>query len=340
MSWYTFWVEKYYTNGFYPKFTFWLRKAFGFIPFSIGDLFYSLLILAILLKLFSFLKFIKRKEAKREQWVRASQQSIFFLLFLYVLFNLCWGLNYNRQGVAKQFSIQLTTYDIAELDSLTVHLQEKANFYAQVASRENLQQLKKKKLLFEGVSDVYKEAQLKYNFLSYHPHSIKPSIFSYLGNYIGFQGYYNPFTGEGQVNTTIPVFLQPYVATHEVAHQLGYASESEANFIGYLACKSSSSNEFKYSVYLDLYRYAIGELSVKDSSRAKIIYANTDTLVKKDIKSVYAFYKQYRNPFEQIIWWGYDHFLKANNQPNGNQSYNEVIAWLIAYQRKNGKDVI
>jgi hypothetical protein len=340
MSWYPFWVEKYYTNGFYPVFTNWLRKAFGLIPFSFGDIFYLLLILAVLMKLFSFFWFIKKGEAKRTQWVRALQQSIFFMLFVYVLFNLCWGLNYNRQGVSKQFDIELAAYSNAELDTLTVHLQQKANYFAKLASRDEIVHLKKKKILFHGVADVYKEAALTYNFLAYHPSSIKPSIFSYLGNYIGFQGYYNPFTGEGQVNTTIPIFLQPYVAAHEVAHQLGYASESEANFIGYLACKSSSSNEFNYSVYLDLYRYAIGELSQKDTVRAKTIYANTDTIVKKDIKAVYAFYKQYKNPIEQVIWWGYGHFLKANNQPSGNQSYNEVVAWLIAYQRKNGLESI
>jgi hypothetical protein len=29
--------------------------------------------------------------------------------------------------------------------------------------------------------------------------------------------------------------------------------------------------------------------------------------------------------------WGYGHYLKANNQPAGKETYNEVVAWLIAY---------
>jgi hypothetical protein len=34
--------------------------------------------------------------------------------------------------------------------------------------------------------------------------------------------------------------------------------------------------------------------------------------------------------------WGYGEFLKANNQPAGKRSYNEVVAWLIAYYKKFG----
>ena len=39
---------------------------------------------------------------------------------------------------------------------------------------------------------------------AYRVHSVKPSLFSYPGLYIGFAGYYNPFTGEAQVNMLDP----------------------------------------------------------------------------------------------------------------------------------------
>jgi hypothetical protein len=78
-------------------------------------------------------------------------------------------------------------------------------------------------------------------------------LWGWLGNYVGFTGYYNPFTGEAQVNTTVPKFLQPFTASHEVAHQLGYAKEMEANFVGYLAASHSTDTLFRYSVYLDLF---------------------------------------------------------------------------------------
>jgi hypothetical protein len=50
---------------------------------------------------------------------------------------------------------------------------------------------------------------------------------------MGFGGYLNPFT-EAQVNYLGPMYSFPMTA-HEMAHQMGYASESECNFIGFLA---------------------------------------------------------------------------------------------------------
>ena len=138
-------------------------------------------------------------------------------------------------------------------------------------------------------------------------------MFSYLGNYLGFQGYYNPFSGEGQVNTTIPRFLEPFVTAHEVAHQIGYAKENEANFAGFLACRSYPSNVFRYSMYLDMYNYALGEVYRRDTSLARSFQNKAHPQIIKDQKEFRDFYRRYNNPVEDLIMWGYGHFLKANN---------------------------
>ena len=56
-----------------------------------------------------------------------------------------------------------------------------------------------------------------------------------------FLGYYNPFTGEAQVNTNVPAFVIPFTTCHEMAHQIGYASESEASFVGFLVIRNSNN---------------------------------------------------------------------------------------------------
>ncbi len=266
----------------------------------------------------------------------ALQQSIFILLFLYVFFNLFWGLNYNRRGIAYQLDLEVKEYSLSDLDTLTNALQKKINYYADFVTKEQRDSFNRKSRLFRGAVEAYKEVANEFPFLKYKPKSIKPSIFSYLGNYIGFQGYYNPFSGEGQVNTTIPRFLEPYVTTHEMAHQLGYGKENEANFVGFLACRAYNSNVYRYSAYYDMYNYAIGEVARRDTTLAKTIHEKVHPQVKKDRQEFINFYRKYRNPIEPIVMWGYGHFLKANNQPAGKRSYNEVVAWLIAYYKKNG----
>jgi hypothetical protein len=329
-------VEKNYTYGVYPVISKLQRFLFGWMPISIGDLFYAFLILVILFRTFQFFKLLFKKQITRKYFASGLQQAIFFFLFVYVFFNLLWGLNYNRRGIAQQLGLQVKQYSLPDLDTLTTVIQQRLNEYAVLVTEEQRDSLNKKSRLFSESSKAYQYAVKEFSFLSYHPKSIKPSLFSYLGNYLGFQGYYNAFSGEGQVNTTIPRFLEPFVTTHEIAHQVGYAKENEANFVGFLACRSFPSPAFRYSVYFDMYNYAIGEVGRRDSVLAKNFHQKLHPQVVADFREMRVFFQKYKNPIEPVIMWGYSHFLKANNQPAGKETYNEVVGWLIAYYKKYG----
>ena len=340
VSWYPDWVERNYSLGIYPVIAKFQRTLFGWIPFSIGDLFYGFLVIVILYKTFNLIKTLVKRRFNRVYFMNGLQQVFFFILFVYVFFNLFWGLNYNRKGIASQLKLEVKQYSLADLDTLTGVIQARANHYAGLVSEAKRDSFDKKRSLFTGAVEAFGDAERQYPFLTYRHRSIKPSLYSYLGNYLGFQGYYNPFSGEAQVNTTVPRFLEPYVTTHEIAHQLGYAKENEANFVGYLASKNSASDVFRYSVYYDMYNYALGEIFRRDTVLARSFQDKAHPQVKQDQKAFRDFYHRYRNPVEPVIMWGYGHFLKANNQPAGKRSYNEVVSWLIAFYKKFGVDAL
>lgn len=335
-SWYPGWVERNYSLGIYPVIARVQRFLFGWIPISIGDIFYGFLVVVILYKTFNLFKTIFKKRFTRSYFIAGLQQVFFFLLFLYVFFNLLWGLNYNRLGIARQLDLRVRSYTLADLDTVTRVIQARVNYYADFVTESQRDSFDRKKILFSHSELAFREASKKFPFLCYVNRSIKPSLYSYLGNYLGFQGYYNPFSGEGQVNTTVPRFLEPFVTAHEMAHQLGYAKENEANFVGFLACKAYDNNAFRYSVYYDMYNYALGEVYLRDSLLARSFQDKAHPQVKKDQLEFRDFYRRYKNPIEPIIMWGYGQFLKANNQPAGKRSYNEVVAWLVAYFKKFG----
>lgn len=339
-SWYPDWIEKNYTYGIYPVISKIQRFILGWLPFSLGDLFYGFLVLVVIYKTFQFFKLLFKKRLTRKYFTQALQQAIFFFLFVYVFFNLLWGLNYNRQGISHQLNVQVKQYSLADLDTLTTVIQNKLNEYAAQVTEAQRDSFNKKKTLFAESKIAYQQAAQQYPFLQYHPASVKPSLFSYLGNYLGFQGYYNPFSGEAQVNTTIPRFLEPFVTMHEIAHQLGYAKENEANFVAFLASKTYPSPVFRYSLYFDMYNYAIGEVDRRDSALAIAFHQKLHPQVLQDIEEFRSFYNRYKNPVEPIIMWFYGHYLKANNQPAGKMTYNEVVAWLIAYYKRYGLDAL
>jgi Protein of unknown function (DUF3810) len=301
-----------------------------------GDFLYGAVIVLMLVRVIRLIRRIGRKKLTTAGLLRGLRKLAFALLCVYVLFYLMWGLNYSRRGIASQLSLHMTRYTTGELDTLTAVLESRLNHYASVVKPSQRDSLYSKSNLFRASYEAYRLAHDAYPFLRYQPSSIKPSIYSYIGNYFGFEGYYNPFSGEGQVNTTVPVFEQPFVACHEIGHQVGYGKENEANFSGFLACRLHPSPVFRYSVYFDMYNYAIGEFYHADSTKAKQYLEALHPQVKKDYEELRSFFRKYKNPVEPVITWAYGKYLQANNQPGGKRTYSEVIAFLIAYQRKYG----
>jgi len=328
-------VERYYSMGFYPFIARIQRTLFGWIPFSIGDLFYAAAAIWLVAGLVAFITRIVRRQAGRDYFLRVARRCLFFSLLVYVLFYLLWGLNYSREGIAAQLQLQVRPYPTSELKALLEGIVDRLNVLDSTAG-EGRHAPESKRALFAGCVQSYARLAAADPRFAYPSPSVKPSLFSYLGNYLGFTGYYNPFSGEAQVNTTVPVYTRPYTTCHEIGHQLGYAKENEANFAGYLSARSSTDPAFQYSVYFDLYLYAARELYIRDSSLLKPVRERLRPAVRKDFRDLQKFFRQYENPFEPIIRRLYGRYLRANGQPQGIMTYNEVIAWILAYHHKNG----
>lgn len=337
VSLYPEWVEKNYTYGLYPLIAKVQRFLFGWLPFSLGDLLYVVLVAALLYRIVLFFKRLFRKKVDRKYLVNTLQKAIFLFLFIYVVFNLLWGLNYNRKGVAGQFDLEVKAYSKSDLDTLCRTLQAQLNFYAgKVDTLQREAYYGKTKNLFKEAKATYELAEKRFGFLAYKPASIKSSLVGFLGKYVGFQGYYNPLTGEGQIKRSIPTFLQPFVVCHEIAHQLGYAKENEANFAGFLAARESASHDFRYSAYYDMYSYAMREMYSQDIELARNIDSTMHPVAKRDRREYMQYLYKMQNRVAPFMLKMYDGYLRMNNQPKGYRTYDEVVTWLIAYYKKYG----
>jgi len=329
-------VEAYYSNGFYPMVALLLRYLFGWLPFSFGDILYCAIILWFFTWIFRVVNLVRKPTQFQSSIIPGILRTTIVFLCVYIVFNVFWGINYNRRGIASQLGLAMGKYSVAELKGLNGVLLQKTNT-ANALLKKQAPAAMSRKELFNRSQEAYLELNKQYSFLNYQPASLKRSMWGWLGNYVGFLGYYNPFTGEGQVNTSVPRFLQPYTCCHEIAHQLGYAKENEANFVGYLAASASKDEAFQYSVYLDLFLYANRNLYQTDSAAARGFAKDLLPAVKEDLKEWREFNNRHRNPVEPLIRWGYGKYLESNEQPSGLLSYDEVTGFLIAYQKKFGK---
>jgi Protein of unknown function (DUF3810) len=329
-------VEMYYSTSWYASFATYHRALFAWLTFSVGDVLYTIAICYLLVKIYFFGRALCSQEGRKllkANWKASATKTFNIILVVFLLFNILWGLNYNRIGIAEQLNLTKEKYTLEDLKAINFLLVQKINEnkLALLSKNENTITTNE---MFLKTKMAYDSAAIKYPFLAYRNPSIKKSMFSMFCNYAKIYGYYNPFTAEANINVDVPAFTQPYTTCHEVAHQLGYAKEMEANFVGYFAAKSSGDAYFKYSTYTDLFSYANNTLYYADTSAAFACSKLLLPAVVKDFKERRKFNNAHGGPLEPFIRMIYGKFLEQNEQPLGILSYNEVTSFIIGYYKR------
>lgn len=320
-------VEQFYSNGLYVWLAKLMRYAFGWLPFSGGDILYTFAGIYIIRWLIINFKRIYKDTIN---WFLDIGV---VLSIAYFAFHILWGFNYYRQPLHKSLDLK-ADYSTEKLIVFTKRLIEKSN---EIHSKLNPSDSVKidfpytKTEIFDKVKDGYDVLSRTYPHLSYKPKSLKKSIYSTPLTYMGFSGYFNPFTNEAQVDDLIPTYKYPTTSCHEVAHQLGYAAENEANFIGTLAAVNNNDLYFKYSGYTFALRYCLAEIYKREPDAYKKIIKTLNTGILKNYKEVRDFWQSYQNPLEPVFEKTFDTFLKANSQSKGIESYSYVVALLVNY---------
>lgn len=321
-------VETYYSNGFYAKLAKSERIVFGWIPFSLGDILYAVVIF------FGLRWFWKKRKTFRAEWKDNILKILGCISIFYFLFNLFWGLNYLREKLADKMYIG-TDYTDAELLAFTKRLIAKTNaVHLQLTKHDTA------KVVFPYAQDeVFEKNQAGYAqlakvhpYLAYSSPSIKKSLISLPLTYMGFGGYLNPFTNEAQVNYKLPMYSFPTTTAHEMAHQIGYASESEANFIGYLASVKNKDLYFQYSGYATALKYCLGNWEVRNEKVCDDLLKTVNPGILKNFKDSRDFWDSYETFVEEGFKIFYDNFLKLNQQ-EGLESYNRFVDLLVNYYK-------
>ncbi len=186
-------IEKWYSNGWYPKIAFLNRRLWGSIPISIGDIIYILLILMVLKWFWNNRKgFFKNWKANGLKIV--SNFSIF-----YFVFHLFWGMNYYRIPLDKKLQIE-KEYTREELVAFTEKMIETTNaLHLEITKNDSLPVVipYSNEAIFKLAQQGYQKLPAPLKEFQYETESIKPSLLRVLLSYMGFGGYLNPFTGAG-----------------------------------------------------------------------------------------------------------------------------------------------
>lgn len=322
-------VERWYSNGMYVGISKISRAVLGPIPFSVGDILYCILIIYLLFRLW------KTRKMWKVNWKDQVLKTISFISIVYFLFHILWALNYYRVPLFEKMNIQ-REYTESDLIAFSEKLIAKTN-----AVQLEITKNKNTKVsvpyshdtIFEMTQNGYDHLENHYHYFEYEIPSRKRSLLSVPLTYMGFGGYLNPFTNEAQVNDQLPLYSLPNVVCHEMAHQIGYGSESECNFIGFLACSKNQDLYFQYSAYATALKYCMTNIEAKNKSKFKELKATINPGVLANYKESEIFWKQYDTFIDKGFHWFYDQFLKMNQQKDGLESYSKYVDLLVNYYR-------
>ena len=318
------------TEGLYPFISHFFRIVFGWLPLSIGDLIYAILIILAIRYII-----IKRNQIRKNLKL-FFRDIVLILSVAYFTFHLMWGFNYYRVPLSQTLELR-DTYTTNELITFTEKLIARTNKLHYKVTSDTSQVVHipyNQKEIFQKTLEGYTDLEIRYPFFSYENPSLKKSIFSTALTYMGYGGYLNPFTNEAQVNSKIPNFRFPVVTGHEIGHQVGYSAENEVNFIGYLVTANNKDLYFKYSAAAYALGYSLSEIKSRDEAKFRELYSSLNRGVQKNYEELNKFWQAYENPFEPVFKSIFNTFLKANNQEEGIKSYGLIVTLLVTYDLK------
>lgn len=325
-------IEQYYSNGIFTVIRQKFQFLFNYIPFSFGDLLYIAIIVSLFAGIYRLFRLLIGRQLQQ-----AGHLFLGFILKLEIAvaaFYVLWALNYFRQPAQERLKLPNYEYNAKELITVTSMLIDSAN-----QSRESLNDsdfnVTKEQILKPAINALNGLSSFNPPLIAIKPLA-KSSLLSPLLNYLGIAGYYNPFTGEAQFNCLMPVFTQPFVACHEMAHQMGFGAEDEANFAGFIAGKSSSNKLLRYSAYYLAAQEFMNEVWRTDSIAFRQMKDKISPEVIKDLETERKFWTKYQGGAAKLSSIFYDNYLKANKQPAGLKTYNRMIKLSMAYYKKKG----
>lgn len=304
---------------------------FSKLPFSVGDIFYLFIVIGFI---FYAIRLLHQKSRHHAGLVLLIGINVFY--FTYQLF---WGMLYFQKPIIDQFPNSHQEIEISKVKKLTLeYLQLSKKTRALVKEDEfgvfliTDQNSIENEILFRQTELPVEINQKKGTKI----HTFKPSIFKHAISYTGILGYYNPFTAEAQYNPNLPNTYIPFTLSHESAHQLGYAREQEANFIGYLIGIHSTNIELRYSTQYFVLKSLLNSLSYDDPEFVHSVLLQYSEGMKRDRLAEKKFIKDHEGITDMIFAFTNDLFLKSNQQ-DGTITYSYFVDLLLHYEESKNK---
>ncbi len=267
---------------------------------------------------------------------------------LVFLFYLLWGFQYARPDLEARLGIEAGGEVSAdELGRLTARSIEITNeLYREIHGSDDAGEPTPTPAIGPSVSAL-EEGWAQVGALYDLPTAVNRSfgspktfVSSPLVKRLGLAGMHFPYTGEALVLSDLPGVLLGKDLGHEMAHQRGFASESDANVLGFLVAKESPDAILRYSAYSFLQRQLVSALQRVSSSGASDAVAARIPGVDRDLRALSRYWEPARTPVAAVASRVNDAMLRSHGIEEGVASYAGSTWVFIALARARGEDTL
>ena len=311
----------------------------GWIPFSLAET----IILSLPVTVTVLLVVCIRKANRGKRYmVRVICGLLAVLAVLYTLFVATFAAGYRGTTVDKKLGLDRQEVSAAELFETTMIVVERltllANGVYYVQDVGSVRPYDHEKAV-ELCLDSYEKLAGRFDFLPVVDVPVKQITASSLMTYTHISGMYTYFTGEANLNTNYPYFVNMYTTAHEMAHQRGIAREDEANFLAYLVCIGSEDMYMQYSGYLNMYEYLASPLYMASPELYYEALQSLDSRVRYDLQCYSEFFDKYRdNAAADVSDAVNNTYLVLQGAAEGTRSYGMVVDLAVAYHLRMEKE--
>jgi Protein of unknown function (DUF3810) len=328
-------VERAYARRVYPVLSQGLSCTSGLVPFSLAEVTVVACAVAIAYRLVRL-----PSRARARSWRQALgallADGLLAAGVLALAFIALWGLNYRRLPYAEVARLDTRPAAAEELRGLVEELVLSAN-----RLRDGLSEDERGVVRMHGdATRVLARTAAGLDAAARHEASLrgscvrpKPLLLSEAVSWLGLTGIYSPFTGEPNVNVAVPAVELPFAASHEAAHQRGFAREDEASFVAHLACRFHPDRDFNYAGALASSVHAANALHATDHEAWKAIEDRRSEAVRRDLRALREWAARYEGPAARAAEKVNDAYLRSQGEKEGVRSYGRMVDLLLGERR-------
>lgn len=315
-------VERFYARGAYPALQAQLTSLSNRAALSLFDLTLTVVVVAVIA---GWIYSLRRVRRERSLWpiARGAFATLTAAAVVYLWFLAAWGLNYARPPLETVMAYDASRVTPLAVRLLAEHAVRQANRTHAAAHAAGFPAIHDTpRSLIEALHQVERELGRPRSTSVAQP---KTSWLSPFFRASGVSGMLAPFYLETLLNPDLTGPERPSVLAHEWAHLSGYAPESDASFVGYLAALRAGPAA-EYSVWLDLVSEAANQLQPVTQ---RLVLEQLEDGPRRDQQAIRERLKALVPPVERAAWSTYDQLLKSQGVEEGVRSYSRVIQLLL-----------